>query len=281
MPALGIGDVPLAAVPTKLPWTSAPVAWLVIAMPPSLLAEMTLRWPALGPPMRVPSVPGPTTCTPCVPLPSGSAPPAVSPRKFAETTLAGDWKMLTPAPVLPEITLRSTLVVPPTTLPDGPPAIWMPVKPFGMAVAPLGVVPMKLAETRFSSAPSSSMSTPWNRLPEITLRRALVAPPIVLWLAPKRTNTPDWLGIAAVPARFSPMSLPATTLSVVPVEEIWMPDEALPEMRLRAVARSPPTVFAVAPLLITTPVALGRAAAPVAVVPRKLPATTLPDAPSR
>jgi hypothetical protein len=33
-------------------------------------------------------------------------------------------------------------------------------------------------------------------------------------------------------------------------------------------------------LLITTPVALDRAAAPVAVVPRKLPATTLPDVPA-
>ena len=56
-----------------------------------------------------------------------------------------------------------------------------------------------------------------------------------------------------------------------------MPSPLLPEITLPAPAPVPPIVLP--ELLIDTPVALPRAAVPVASVPMKLPCTTLPVAP--
>ena len=89
------------------------------------------------------------------------------------------------------------------------------------------------------------------------------------------------LAIAADPAAFVPMKLPATVLAVVPAPAMLTPDWLLPEMTLRAAAVVPPTVLLVVPALRTTPLLpLKSPADPAALTPMKLPATVLPVVPA-
>src|SRR5262245_53574324 len=84
-----------------------------------------------------------------------------------------------PDELLPEITLRAPVDVPPMVLPVTPPVIQMPRNAFGIAAVPAALVPMRLPATMLLLAPESK-SMPSFRLPETTLPLPAVDPPIVL-----------------------------------------------------------------------------------------------------
>src|SRR5215204_3292135 len=115
------------------------------------------------------------------------------------------------------------------------------------------------------------MKTPSPRFPEMRLHEPRPGPPTVLprvW----RSRTPaDEFARAAAPLASVPILLPCTTLFVALIPLIMTPVE-LAEMRLPSPASAPPMILSEA-LLATdvpataTPVRLGIAAAPAALVP--------------
>ena len=77
----------------------------------------------------------------------------------------------------------------------------------------------------------------------------VAGPPIVLPLAAPPMNTPlAALGRASDSLALRPMSLPATTLPVVPEKTMNTPLESLPEMTLPEPDTDPPMVLSLAPL---------------------------------
>src|SRR5438128_2062878 len=121
------------------------------------------------------------------------------------------------------------------------------------------------------------MLMPAPVLPEMTLRAPAAVPPMVLF--GPLTVTPSLLfGMAAVPALFVPMELPATTLPAVPaprIQTLTPGMAALPSaMTFPAPAPVPPIVLPPAPVSILTPqyepelrVRLPKVAVPVRLVP--------------
>ncbi len=166
-------------------------------------------------------------------------PLASVPMKLPATTinLVDEPATETPSLALPEITLRSAAVLPPTVSCSEDRPMTTPTE-LPMATVPVRSVPMKLREMVLKRTESLKL-TPAPVLPETTL--ADPAPPTVMLLA-SRTKTPTPFGRATSPVASTPMSLPATVICAPP--SMRMPNEALPEMRLpRPSARSPPTVW--------------------------------------
>ena len=63
--------------------------------------------------------------------------------------------------------------------------------------------------------------TPSLTFPEITLPKADIVPPMVVFEGPSRTSTPwPWFEITAVPVRSVPIRSPTTRLALVPTPAI-------------------------------------------------------------
>src|SRR6266511_4014125 len=150
-----------------------------------------------------------------------------------------------------EMTLRAPEVVPPMVFPMAPSLTISPTM-LPSAPVPAASVPMKLAETVLPVVPTPDRYRPMS-LPEIRLRAAVVAPPMVFPVGPTSMPTPVLLGMAAVPAAFVPIRFPAMTLPFVPDPEREIPVPMLPEMTLRAAVVVPPTVLEVAPPSMAMP----------------------------
>jgi hypothetical protein len=127
--------------------------------------------------------------------------------------------MATPLPSFPAMTFLHPAVVPPMVLP-GAPSMTTPSDPLLTPPAPDTSVPMKLPCSRFPVAPLPWMRTPAEPLPEMTLRSATVAPPIVLLAFPSMSTPSPTFGDSTVPVASSPMKLPLIT---VPPPLIWIP----------------------------------------------------------
>src|SRR5207245_56692 len=144
--------------------------------------------------------------TPPPALPRAAAPllerPIVLPTTFVPVAVSRS----TPAPVLPEMTLPSPLVVPPITSPLEPPTT-TPV-PLPTALVPAAFVPIRLAFRKLFVAGGSgpAIRTPASPLPETRL------PLTVPEDSSKKTPLP-WFPTGAVPAAFVPIVFPLTTLS--------------------------------------------------------------------
>src|SRR5262245_3520231 len=115
--------------------------------------------------------------------------------------------------------------------------------------------------------------TPLLSLPEMTLRSANVAPPIVLSseerIGEKRIKTPSReLPRSTLPVTSVPMKLPTTRFSPPVISTPFLP---LPEMTLRAPAVVPPIVLPPDRLMRTPSPELLGVAVPAALVPMKLP----------
>ena len=94
-------------------------------------------------------------------------------------------------------------------------------------------MPIRLPSTTLPVVPESEIYTPSPPLPEMTLRGAGAVPPIVLSLAPSKTDTPfPSCPRRDVPVAVRPMSLPSTTLPSVPLPSTWTPSDMLPEITL-------------------------------------------------
>src|SRR5262245_52714778 len=117
-----------------------------------------------------------------------------------------------PAPAFPEMTLRTDVVLPPTTLPEAPPEIQTPTA-LGSAEAPVAAVPMRFRWTRFALAPVPATNTPERWLPDIRLPSAAAEPPTTLPDAPAMIVTPSRrFPSAPVPSAFVPIRHPTTLL---------------------------------------------------------------------
>src|SRR5262249_38625601 len=114
--------------------------------------------------------------------------------------------------------------------------------------------------------------------PEMTLRAALTVPPTRFFEAPPAISTPTPLPTAWLPVASRPMVLPWTLLFIVPASVRYTPVR-LPEMRLPAPGRVPPTVLLVAPAWIVTPEPRLPTTVPALFRPMVLPCTRLPDVP--
>src|ERR1041385_4054720 len=86
-------------------------------IPRSLFPEIRLPAPAPFPPIRLFVFDEAGMSTPLAPLGIAFVPAGWVPMKFPWMTLPAP-EITTPSPVLPEITLRATALVPPTTLFD-------------------------------------------------------------------------------------------------------------------------------------------------------------------
>jgi len=118
--------------------------------------------------------------------------------------------------------------------------MWMPYELFPRAVVPSAAVPMRLPFTTLPVEPLSLMAMPAELLPEMTLRAAAAAPPMVLLEAPAAMRTPSLLfPRSAVPLTSVPMKLPSTSVEAALAEAMWTPKLSLPEMTLPAPAAVP------------------------------------------
>ena len=147
----------------------------------------------------------------------------------------GNWTIDTPLPAFPEMTLRSAVEAPPMVLLL---AFWIRMpSPLPTPAVPAALVPMKLPRIWLPEAGMFAdwrMSTPLATFPEMTLRPAAEASPMVLSLA-FSIPMPSPLPSPAVPAALVPIRLPSTMLLtawVPPGLKISMPAWALPEMTL-------------------------------------------------
>ncbi len=86
--------------------------------------------------------------------------------------------MWTPLPVFPPMMLRAPVAVAPTVL-FGELSMKMPSPPLAAAVRPSGRTPMMLPRTWFPPLPCSTIPLP--EFPEMTLRAAVVDPPMRLF----------------------------------------------------------------------------------------------------
>ena len=153
----GRPTVPVMFVPMKLPCTV-----LFEAVPKAIwrpLPEMTLRASTVVPPMRAFVDPAPTA-TPTCPFAKARVPVTSVPIKLPCTVLPEPPPRPTPSPIFPEIRLRAAGVVPPMVQFDGfpqKPKIIPPCapEPFGNAIVPAGLVPMKF--------PSNTPPSPQER----------------------------------------------------------------------------------------------------------------------
>ena len=115
MPKLfGTGWVPVLSVPMKLPRIRFPAPDCATVIPSPELPEMTLRAPAVAPPIRV--LVARTIVMP-VPLPSAAVPSGVVPMRLPWTTFASPVVMRMPSPLLPESRSPPPAAVPPIVLP--------------------------------------------------------------------------------------------------------------------------------------------------------------------
>ena len=120
----------------------------------------------------------------------------------------------TPSRVLKAIVLASPAFVPPIVLKTVlPPVRLMPLPPFGRALVPSALVPMKLPWIRSLLLFTSRM--PSAPLPEIRLTRAGVDPPMVLLLPGRETPLPVLLR-PRVPLTSVPMKSPVTFVTPLP-----------------------------------------------------------------
>ncbi len=120
-----------------------------------------------------------------------------------------------------------------------------------------------------------AIDTPGPVLPEMMLRASNPVPPITLPVLPAVINIPSALAMATVPAALVPIWLPSTMLLVVLIAPVFpmisTPGPVLPAITLVTPPDTPPTVFVVEPLMISTPAVVAwlpaTAAEPSAVVP--------------
>ena len=190
--------------------------------------------------------------------------------------------IVTPASVFPLMTLRAVAVAPPMTVPVSTPdevSSRMPERVLVSLAVPPAASPIKLPARVLVFVPPPRMYTPYPVFPEMTLPAPVpgvaVSPPTVLSCAPDSIRTPVALPTDPVPVRSVPTKLPATTVPVVPLPVRNTPAPTLPEIRLPAPAKVPPTVTPVLPNTPTPPATLATAAVPEAFVPMRLPAITV------
>ena len=133
--------VPLTSVPMKLPATRLPVALPWMNTPSWALPEMTLRSPAVVPPIVL--FDASMISTPSYAFPRAFVPVTLVPMKLPATRLpvALPW-MNTPSWSLPEMTLRSPAVVPPIVLFDALSAISTPERELPRGMVPVTSLPM-------------------------------------------------------------------------------------------------------------------------------------------
>ena len=172
-----------------------------IVTPLFWFAEIRFPAPGLSPPMRLNSPL--SISTPDWPFGTAAVPFTSVPIRLPCTviTLASNRAM--PKPLLPEMTLPASRVVPPMKALAGlpGPTFSMPT-PFGSAVVPSAVVPIKLP---WMYVPESKPNfTPTWLLPEMTFPLPGCSPPIIV-LSAAATKTPTSLGTAAMPVRSVPM----------------------------------------------------------------------------
>ena len=108
--------------------------------------------------------------------------------------------VMMPAPVLPLITLRAAVVVPPITAPLTLLSSWMPPTVLASAAVPAAFRPMRLPAI---VGAASVTRTPVPVLPEITLPCPAEAPPTAMPLVPLMPDPqripPTAFGTAAAP----------------------------------------------------------------------------------
>ena len=228
---------------------------VLIQMPFSPLAEITLPASAVVPPMVVFVAPL-----------SISTPWSVFPRRFVPVTsvpmrLCWTTTPVVPAPVikmpssrLAEITLPAPAVVPPMVLFAAPPAIPTPEYAFPRAFVPVRSVPMKLCWTTTPVVPASVIQMPFSPLAEITLPASAVVPPMVVFAAPPSicdAGVRVSQGLRTGDVGADEIVLDDDPGGPAPV--IQMPPSSLAEITLPAPAVVPPMVVFTALPSISTP----------------------------
>src|SRR5947208_11796042 len=213
-------------------------------IPPALavLPEITLRDPAVDPPMALfaEGIPAPVLIQTPLPFPTAVVPEAFVPIRFPCTKFP-----LLPLPMiripilLPEMRLPAPLAVPPTVLPPAPFWIRTPVL-LAKAAVPVGFVPILFPSTKFAVVPLSEIWTPM-KFPEIVLLAPAAVPPTVLPVAPFRMKMPlPWFPTATVPFLSVPMKFPLIEVPVAAEPVMRIASPVLPELTLRCEALVPP-----------------------------------------
>ena len=143
---------------------------------------MTLRAAAAVPPTVL--LFEPKTATPELMLPSATVPLTSVPMKLPRTRLllAFTPSMRTPCPPLPEMTLRSAAVVPPTVLFDAA-SIKTPLPALARTAVPVASVPMKLPAMVTRPEEATRMPCP----PNLLIKRPRTVLPLVVMLRPAVT----------------------------------------------------------------------------------------------
>ena len=145
--------------------------------------------------------------------------------------VGGPTRTMTPGPPLNRITFPWPALVPPTTTRRSSPPTSTPAPPFGSAPVPAAFVPIALPNRRRSPCGMTGSCTtiPAPALPEMTFLAAGVVPPIVD--SPRSTpvhRMPTPFGIAASPARFVPIRLPAMVIELSPSKELMPLKTSIP-----------------------------------------------------
>ena len=221
----GAGRLALALLAGFSTIPSALLSWIELAemvlkspsstsTPAPALNAMVLPAPAAAPPIRLLLAPAsiriPSTLLPMTAVPNRSVP-----MKLPCTSLfrAPDPEICTPL-LLPAITLPAPVAVPPMTFNEAP-VMSTPSTALPRSVTPSLAVPMKLPSTRLPVASAPLITTPLLLL-EMTLRAAVVVPPMRLFGALSRCTPSKLLPNAEPPSGFSPMMLPWIALPDAP-----------------------------------------------------------------
>ena len=142
---------------------------------------------------------------------------------------------------------------------------------------------MEKIEFPRTALPVASITlTPAPALAVIRLPAPAAVPPIVFPLAPFWISTPGDTSPGSGPFTFAEMSLPCTSVPVVPPPSSQTPGWALPRITFPSPAEVPPTTVPAAPWSTTPapPPEFPTAPDPAASVPIRLPRITVPLLPT-